>query len=283
VNLRVIAHRLLPPIIADALRKLLGRRNTGASRFEVVGPVWPAAPDSNPGWEDTAIAASQADRWQAWCDACAGTAPLDVAHEAAEPTPRNLPFHNNYMTFGYILALTAAKRGDISVLDWGGGLGHYAVLAHSLLPDARIEYHCKDLAHFCREGSTLSPQVIFHEDASCLERTYDLVVASGSLQCSSDWKAVIAGLAKATRSYLYVSRLPVLLDSPSVVVRQHAGAMGFNDELLGWFLNKDELLAEVAIHDMELVREFYIDEPPLLEGPFGAVDVRGFLFRPLKK
>lgn len=280
MTLRHIAHRVLPPFITDALRTVLGRRTPAPGRFEVVGSEWPTAADANPGWEDGGIAASQAERWQSFCDACTGTAPLDVAHEAVEPTPRNMPFHNTYMTFGYVLALAAGGRSELSMLDWGGGLGHYAVLAKALLPEARIDYHCKDLPAFCEAGRELLPDASFHSDDACLARTYDLVIASGSLQCSREWREVASGLAGATGGYLYVTRLPVLLASPSVVVRQQARIQGFNDELLGWFLNRDEFIGHLDSLGMELVREFYVDEHPFVEDAAEQADVRGFLFRP---
>jgi putative methyltransferase (TIGR04325 family) len=280
VTLRQFAHRILPPIVTDALRAVIGRRAPQPGRFEIVGKEWPHQADANPGWEDAGIAESQAERWQAFCAACEGPVPLDVAHEATEPLPRNMAFHNTYMTFGYVLALAAAGRDEVSMLDWGGGLGHYAVLAKALLPDSRTDYHCKDLPAFCEQGSALMPEATFYSDDACLGRRYDLVVASGSLQCSREWRDVVAGLAAATGRYLYITRLPVLLSAPTVVVRQQARIQGFNDDLLGWFLNRDEFLAHLEWLGMELVREFYVDEHPHVEGASEQADVRGFLFRP---
>lgn len=278
MTLRRIAHRVLPPIVVDALRAVVGRRAPLPGRFEVVGPEWPFSTEANPGWEDAAIPASQAQRWESFRAACASTAPLDLAHEATEPIPRNMPFHNTYMTFGYVLALAAAGRDELSMLDWGGGLGHYAVLAEALVPDTRIDYHCKDLPAFCEEGAVLLPDATFTSDDTCLDRTYDLVMASGSLQCSADWRAVAKGLAGATGRYLYLTRLPVLLSSSSVVVRQQARIQGFNDDLLGWFLNRDELIGHLESCGMELMREFYVDEHPFIEDAVEQADVRGFLF-----
>lgn len=279
MTLRHFAHRVLPPFITDALRKVVGRKAPAPGRFEVVGGEWPTPADANPGWEDAGIAASQAERWPEFVAACAGTAPLDVAHEASDPIPRNMPFHNTYMSFGYVLALAAEGADEVSVLDWGGGLGHYAVLAQALLPETRVDYHCKDLPAFCEQGRLLLPEATFHSDDACLSRTYDLVVASGSLQCSSEWRSVAAGLAGATGRYLYITRLPVLLGSPSVVVRQQARIQGFNDDLLGWFLNREEFLEHVESLGMQLAREFYVDEHPFIEDVSEQADVRGFLFR----
>lgn len=280
MNTRATIKRFVPPIIVDVVRAMRGNRQAaGAGDFEIVGDKWPTASGDNPGWEDAAIARTQAERWPQFVAACSGPVPLDVAHEAAERGPRNMSFHNTYMSFGYVLALAAQGKRRLSMLDWGGGLGHYHVIAKALVPDLEIEYHCKDLPAFCAEGRKLQPEAEFHDTEACLARRYELVVASGSLQCSSDWKAVSSGLAEATGSYLYLTRMPMFVEHPSAVVRQHAAVHGFNDDLLGWFLNRDELVAHVESLGMELVREFYVDEYPFIPGAEEQAEARGFLFR----
>jgi hypothetical protein len=42
--------------------------------------------------------------------------------------------------------------------------------------------------------------VDFREDESCLERTYDLVVASSSLQYAEDWRGLLDRIAAAAGS-----------------------------------------------------------------------------------
>jgi len=276
---RQIAKRLLPPVLVDALRKIGLAAAPAGDKYEVVGPNWPVASDSNPGWEDSDIAKTQASRWREWCDFCADTGPLDMPHEASSPSSGNMQFHNTYMTFGYVLALAAANKKSLSVLDWGGGLGHYLVLANALLPDVEIEYHCKDLPAFCEQGAALLPSATFHTDDTCFQRTYDLVIASGSLQCSGDWKETLTGLAKATGGYLYVARIPVLFELPSTVARQKTCEQGFSGELLGWFLNRQELLAVSEAAGMRLMREFFLAQHPAVEGIAEQAQVRGFLFR----
>lgn len=278
MTLRRLALRVLPPIAVDVLRGVFGQQVEAPGRFEIVGSEWPVPVDSNPGWEDPAIAAAQAERWPAFVAACAGTRPLDMPHEAAEHTGRNMAFHNTYMSFGYVLARAEGGSGSLSMLDWGGGLGHYAVLAGALLPGVELDYHCKDLPAFAEHGARLLPKATFHTDARCLERTYDLVMASGSLQCSRDWRQVAEGLVGATGRYLYITRLPVLLTSPSVVVRQQARVQGFNDDLLGWFLNREELVSHVMSLGLTVQREFYVDEYPHVPEAAEQPDVRGFLF-----
>ena len=59
-----------------------------------------------------------------------------------------------------------------------------------------IEYHCKDVPLLCKVGRELQPTATFHEDEEdCFGRDYDLVMASGSLEYSEDWKGVLRRLA----------------------------------------------------------------------------------------
>lgn len=281
MRLRRLAAWLIPLGLIGLARRLLGRPWRDTSRdFVYVGTAWPAAETSEPAWDD--MAATLAERWPAFVDACSGTAPLDVAHEAAEHTARNDAFHNTYMTFGYVLTLAARSRPRLSVMDWGGGLGHYRVIAESLLPDVDFDYHVKDLPAVCEQGRRLSPEITFHDSDACLEERYDLVMASGSLHCVADWRSAATCLARATRGHLYITRLPVLLAAPTCVMRQDATQHGFSDELLEWFINRDEFLDHMDEQGMELVREFYVQEAHDVGDDALRPDTRGFLFRPAR-
>ena len=79
------------------------------------------------------------------------------------------------------------------MLDWGGSTGHSYLLAQALLPDVRL------LAQY---GAQLFPGQHFYGDESCLERSYDFVMASSSLHYSEDWQRLLAGLARAPGEYI---------------------------------------------------------------------------------
>ena len=126
----------------------------------------------------------------------------------------------------------------------------------------------------------MNPAVTFHDDDSCLEREYDLVFASGSLQYAVDWQAQLAGLARAARGLLYVTRLPVAHGASSFVVLQRAQRYGYRTEYVGWVVSRHELLARARELDLELVRELVVDAWFSAEGaPESPVGHRGFLFR----
>src|SRR5205823_3014272 len=147
-----------------------------------------------------------------------GAGPLGVNHEIprGQPVPRDdLDAQQTVLAFGYALALAARGKTRVSLLDWGGGPGHYAVLARALLPGAELDYHSRDLPQLVALGRELLPGDSFHADDSCLTRRYDLVAASSSIQYAQDWRTTLAGLAGATGGYLYVTRVPIALTAPS--------------------------------------------------------------------
>lgn len=125
------------------------------------------------------------------------------------------------------LALAAAGRQAVSVLDRGGGPGHYLVLSEALLPGTAIDYHSRDVPRLAELGRELLPRGTFWSDDCCLDRTYDLVLASGLLQYAERWEETLRALAGATGRYLFVTRLPVALASPSFVVVQRPHAVGY--------------------------------------------------------
>jgi putative methyltransferase (TIGR04325 family) len=249
-------------------------------------PEWEYVPEgwerAAGGWDVEAIAAAYRAKWPAFLAAVEGTGPLGVNHEvpAGAPVPRDdVSMQQAVLAFGYALALAEGDRGRVSVLDWGGGPGHYAVLARALLPGVEVEYHSRDLPALTALGRELLPSDAFHDDDACLDRTYDLVLASSSLQYAQDWRTALAGLARATGRYALVTRLPVARTAPSFVVLQRAHAYGYETEYLGWAINVAELLETARAAGLELVRELLVPAWFTAEGaPETPTGHAGFLF-----
>ena len=120
-----------------------GTRGTDPRRGLSQGlPEWEYVPEgwSYPtrGWDAEAVA----DAYAAQVGATTSRLfeppkPLGVHHETAEVLTGDAGAHNMLVTFAYVLALAADGRDRLSVLDWGGGFGHYQVLARSVLPGSR--------------------------------------------------------------------------------------------------------------------------------------------------
>jgi putative methyltransferase (TIGR04325 family) len=235
------------------------------------------------GWDVPEIEAAYRRRWPEFLRAVSGTGPLGVAHEvpqASDVVTDDPGWHNIVMTFGYVLARAVRGVERPAILDWGGGPGHYALLARALLPEVELEYHSFDLPRLAALGRELMPDVQFHDDVSCLDRTYDLVVASESLQYARDLAPTLAQLGRAAAPWLYVAGLPIARHAPSFVLQQRPDAYGYETEYLGWVVNEQDLFAAATAGGLTLVREFVAPGAIDAEGaPERPAFLRSYLFR----
>jgi putative methyltransferase (TIGR04325 family) len=275
-------------VIVSAIR--LVRRRLGGQQptWEHVEEGWIRQLDPAIGWDVSTVGDRHRAIWNRWLDVVSGTGALGVdfwmylyAAERGAEFEADLAFaHNVVMTFGYVLARTASGRRRISLLDWGGGVGQYFPLARALLPEVEIDYHCKDVPALTAVGRELLPEVTFHDDDSCLDRRYDLVLVGASLQYIEHWQSALRRLGGATQRYLLLTRTPTVAQNPSFVVLQRGQPYGFGTDVLEWFLNRYELLECAAGADLRLVREFVmLDQTPAAGVPEQA-RYRGFLFEP---
>jgi putative methyltransferase (TIGR04325 family) len=183
------------------------------------------------------------------------------------------------MCFAYVLGLASSGRSDLSILDWGGGLGQYGLIAQGLYPELAIDYHCRDLSLMVKAGQELMPGASFYaEDAVAFARTYDLVMASSSLQYVEDWRETTRILASATKHYLFVTRQPFVDRADSFVVVQRPIAHGYDTEYPGWALNRHAFVEAALSHGLRLRRQFLTGEQPPVPGAPEQPVYRGFLF-----
>jgi putative methyltransferase (TIGR04325 family) len=232
------------------------------------------------GWNVPGVLDAYRTKLATFRDVVVGSGPLAVPTSAS--VTRNVTSvsdQNAILAFAYSLLLASRGRDTVSILDWGGGVGLYALLARALLPsDVGVEFHCKELPLVCAYGREAMPEVQFHDDESCLARTYDLVFASSSIQYREDWGCLLGGLARATGGYLYLARVPVVVASPSFVVLQRASAHGFGTAYLSWVFNRDELITNARHANLHLEREFLLGYKPKVHGAPEQDETRGMLF-----
>jgi putative methyltransferase (TIGR04325 family) len=235
------------------------------------------------GWDAAGVEAAYRRRWPEFVAALRGNGTLGVAHEVPEDRPvvvDDAGWHDVVMAFGYVLARAARGVERPSLLDWGGGPGHYFVLGRALLPEVELEYHSRDLPRLAALGRELLPEATFHDDDTCLERTYDLVLASDSLQYAQDLPGMLERLGAAAGRWLFVAQLPVAESAASFVVLQRPYGYGYGTEYLGWVVNRGELLRAAAGAGLTLDREFLAPGRIEADGaPERPVEQRSFLFR----
>jgi putative methyltransferase (TIGR04325 family) len=283
-NAKSAIRDLTPPAIWRTLskwRSLKATKEQNYIEWEYIPEGWEALKtDPNiKGWNVESVLEAYKANWPGFLKTLEGALPFGISPESPSENSTNLMFHNLMMTYAYALSLSTRHKSSISMLDWGGGIGHYYLLSQNLVPALEIDYHCKDVPVLAEHGRSLFPKAHFYTDETCLERKYDFVLVSGSFQYSQDWVSALKGLAQATGGYLFITRLPIAHQAPSFVIIQRPYQYGYNTEYLGWCLNRGEFLQCAQKLGLELIREFVVEPlPPIHRAP-EQPEHWGFLFR----
>ncbi len=283
-SMRPLIHRITPPIILEAVRAVRARIRSGvnvATEWEYIAEGWAYA-QTHPevlGWNVVDILEVYKAKWPHFVAMLEGQQPLGFSHESTLANREEINSHNTIMIFAYALTLASRQLQTISMLDWGGGIGHYYLFSRAILPEVSINYYCKDVQILAEYGKELFPEQHFFFTDDCLDFQYDFVLASGSLHFSESWEEIFIGLARATRGYFLLTRLPVVQNTQSFVFIQRPYAYGYRTEYLGWCLNRSDILHLAEESNLELVREFVIGERPGIVNAPEQCQYRGFLFK----
>jgi putative methyltransferase (TIGR04325 family) len=246
--------------------------------WEYIPEGWRKEDPRAQGWNHPSVAQVMNQKWPEFSAVVESVRPLGIYPLA--PNLRSESGHNLSMTFGYVLARAAHGKSRLSILDWGGGLGHYALMAQRLLPDAALDITVKELPDVCRIGRALLPTVTFEtDDEKCFARRYDLAMASSSLQYTEDWRGVAGRLAKSAAGWIFITRLSLVRKARSFTVVQRPYAYGYRTEYISWVLNRDEFLSHMAAHGAILEREFIAGGDTQYAGAPETSETVGFLFR----
>lgn len=236
---------------------------------------------STRGWNVASVVEMQKAKWREYAASLEGTAPLGINHESRwKQNTGNLRDHNTLLSYAYVLALAAHRKQRLSVLDWGGGIGHYYLLSKAVLPGVAFDYYCHDLPLFCEAGREVLREAHFVEKRQeCFSRRYGLVLASSSVWYEQDWNSLLNQLIGVADPYLYITRMIFVDRVESYVAIQRPREAGYRTEYLCWILNRNEFLDQVRSRGMELLREFIICRGQHIHRAPEQGDYRGFLFR----
>lgn len=261
---------LLPGFVAELVERL---RPAERAYF---GPRWPTETrqDGNDQWTEEVMRLN----WPVIDAKISGVGALDMLPYKADQA--DLTAHNMLMTSLYVLGRAAHNRDELSVLDWGGGLGLYARVARRLLPEVTFDYIVKELPLNCRLAAELNPSVtVVASDEVCFSRTYDVVMANGSMHYVEDWKAIASRLADAASSWLLVTCVPCVRRVPSYIVVQRLHSLGHGGEFYSNVINRDELIEHIVRQGFTLERELMSWGPVPYRGAPEDSSGAGFLFR----
>jgi putative methyltransferase (TIGR04325 family) len=284
------ANLLIPPIIFMAIRRLrraIRRSPEGSLQFdlrpewELVPEGWRADDPRAAGWHHPSVVEKHRHGWAIYSQLIRDTGPLGFnfySDNAIVPTDEK--DHNVFMTFAYVIARAAHGSPRLSVLDWGGGIGYFGLVAQRLLPEVALDYVVKELPELSALGRELMPSLSFvTDDETCFSRRYDLVFASTSIQYSRDWRASLARLAAAAGKWLFVTLVPILRRASSFVVVQRPYHFGYHTEYISWVLNREELLMQASSLGLTLEREFVAGRSVRIRNAPEKPETLGFLWR----
>jgi putative methyltransferase (TIGR04325 family) len=273
---------LTPPLLLNALLSVRNRVRRGGSHNAL--PDWEMVADDDQswsGWDHSSIAETQVAKWSSFMQGIVAPRPVGQPHEASALAVKTANEHNKFMTFAYAIGRVAAARPaqTVRILDWGGGIGHYASIAKQLYPEIGFDYVVKDLPALCEAGRQRQPAVTFLDrDEDVFRRRYDLVFASSSLQYSRDIWSVLKRLCAVTE-WLMITRTPFVKSSNDFVVVQRPYSFGYMTQYACWFLNEDKMLKFLELQGFQLEREFIVDENPYVSNAPEQGIYKGFLFR----
>lgn len=290
--LRRIAVQLLPPFVTNLLRRMLQSSEKSRGRLPGFRDVikasareWEAVGEASwiktDGWLHPSIVETQLSKWQGFVDSIQQPNALGVAHEAKAGAPVNVSAHNIIMTFGYVLGRAIAGRPGqpVRILDWGGGIGHYALLARQLYPEVMLRYTICELQPLVETGRKLNADAKFTSDGEeALKGAYDLFYASSSLQYVHDFYGLLRKIVATGSRWIMICRMPFVTAADDFVVVQRPQRYGYDTEYTGWFLNRDKFVGFMQTHGYHLDREFLNDERPAVAGAPEQCSYRGFLF-----
>jgi putative methyltransferase (TIGR04325 family) len=271
---RNLIHDYVPPAMIRLGRAMLDL--VRPAPFEFVSYSWPEDMVLG-GWQADGVQEHRERTWASFLASMRGNGPLGISEEElSSPRRVNTDIQSLYLSFGYCLALASHGKRTMRVLDWGGSVGNYSVIAGQLITDAPIEYHCADLPVACAAGRSLLPNVTFHADDSWKSLTFDFVFSSSSLQYLADWRPTVDALIQTSERYLFITRMPFVMSGRSFVMIQRARS--YKTEYLGWVLNRADFVAFVEQRGMKLVRQFVNHPGPRIKRAPTQNLYMGFLF-----
>lgn len=281
-----VVKKLVPPIFMDAFgwgkRKI---KRFGYIESEYVPEGWEYSKKESAvkGWNETSILDVYKKEWPLFEEMAVGKGPLYTNPSFQWNSHMAVESHNILACFKYAIALACSGREKVSFLDWGGGIGFYYLFAKAALPGVKVNYCCKDMPIFVEYGKKNLPECEFLSDDSWCGRTFDLVMASSSIQYAVDWKTLLTRLAGSAERYLYIAQIPVIKENPSFVFIQRPYLYGYRTEYLAWCLNKNEFVEYATGCGLALVREFDQAYRPVIHGAPEQNEYRGFLFEKIAK
>jgi putative methyltransferase (TIGR04325 family) len=183
-----------------------------------------------------------------------------------------------------LLMAAAMDCGNLSVLDFGGGLGsHYVRWRRWLSPLAGMHWCVVEQPHFVAAGTTLFSDRSSVSFASSIEQAKanspNAVIASSVLQYLQDPIATLDALVAVDARVIVIDRTPISAGPEPIVLVQHVPKSLGRASYPLWLLPREVVHARLRGR-YSMLLEFTSDDEPLragrIRGDFmGSVWLRG--------
>jgi putative methyltransferase (TIGR04325 family) len=276
--MRKMILRFIPPAVLSMLKFMRNR---------LVGAEWEYMPlgfaykgKNIKGWNVNSIVKLQLSKWSNFHQRVKSPGNFAVNHEAIDYDVPDLISHNLIMSFSYVCLLAAGRKNNLSLLDWGGGIGHYGLIAKEALPGISIDYWCYDLEVFGIGALEALPDAQFVSDITFVEDLkFDLVNISSSIWYDPEWKQTLLSLRPSVGKYIYITRMIFVENESTYVAIQKPYSMGYKTEYLCLIFNKRELIDYVISLGYTFEREFYFGPAAHIYKAPEQGNYLGFLFK----
>lgn len=139
-----------------------------------------------------------------------------------------------------VLALRLTQAGVVSVVDFGGGVGHSYRVLKRLMPGQTMRFNVIDLPPLVERGRELwrnDPGIAFSDHADVAVSAPDVVFSKSVLQYFPDYDAQFRRLLAAGASWVVLEKLPALQSEEFVT-----GQVNVYDSVVPyWFMSADRL------------------------------------------
>ena len=174
---------------------------------------------------------------------------------AAYRSDKNVPSASS--TQDRILSLVGGTllpsiKGNLCVLDFGGGIGaSYFPLISSIPDPEKVEFHVVEGKTVCEQSQKIAgdfSKLHFHEQLPKLSKPVHIVHAGSSFQYVSDWKGLLAEFINY-RPHILILQDLLAGNIPTFVTAQNF----YGKKLPVRFLNINELIEEAQALDYQLI------------------------------
>jgi putative methyltransferase (TIGR04325 family) len=152
-----------------------------------------------------------------------------------------------------IAALVARKKGSVSILDFGGGLGVAYVHLKNRLKDLKdLNYCITEGQAVCQYGAELyngDSRIKFDVRLPDASHEFDIIYISTALQYVEDYRGLLSSLCAYKADYFLMSNLSAG-SFPTYATAQKNLPYTV---LAYWFVNRQEIVAAMAEHGYDLI------------------------------